>query len=317
MTQKYLNQDHWFARDANLSPDYVVSADQFYSFWQKRQMPKVDGIFAMDTDVPKAMLEVLGPVKVEGFDEEFNSSNVIDILTSQARERREMANRKELLGLLMKALEGMIFDAPQDKWGGLGSAMLNQLYQKHLLLYTFDPQAQGFFDASNFSGRIQPTESDYLYINDANFGGGKGDFYITRDIKKEVTEENGQLTTKLTIHYVNSGEFEKELNPGYQSYVRILVPLGSELVAQDGSQEPVTVSEDLGKTVFTGLTITEPKKDSTYVVTYRLPKNITLSNYSLYLQKQPGKGADLYDIIVGKDERQVSLATDKLLQFGK
>ena len=312
---RFLMVDHWFARDANFSPDYVESAKMFYDFWQMVPNPKIDGIFALDTEVPSELLKVLGPVKIAGFEEDVNSENVVDLMSERARGMREQAGRKALIGLVMSAMEGKIFDAPQEQWGPMFSTVLKLLYEKHLLLYSFDPEIQSFFEAFNYAGRVRDYPGDYLYVNDTNLAGGKANFFIEQTVTKETREENGRLVSDLTVHYKNTGEFAPEINPGYQDYVRIYIPKGSELISSSGSQEAVAVQEDLGKTMIVAVNLTAPKEESELKFTYRLPEGIKKDGYSILVQKQPGKPNDTYTVGLGKRKEEFEIRSDKELHF--
>ncbi len=312
---KYLQLDHWFARDANFSPDYVESAKTFYEFWQMVPNENIDGIFAIDTEVPAGFLEVLGPVTIEGYEEKFDSGNIIELMSDQARELREHRDRKALIGLLLASLESKVFDAPQEQWAPLFKKVLELLYEKHLLLYAFDPEVQSFFEAFNFAGRVVEYPNDYLYVNDTNLAGGKANFYIEQTITKEVYPEGDSLVSRVAVKYHNQGEYEAEINPGYQSYVRVHVPLGSELLASSGSLEAVKTDTDLGKTVFIALNLTPPKEESELIFRYKLPSHLTLANYSLLLQKQPGKPNDPYRVVVGDFVEEFELRTDKEIKL--
>ena len=63
----FLDVDYFYARDANISPDFVISGQKFQDFWRLAGMPKIDGVWALDTYVLQELLHNLGPVEVSGY----------------------------------------------------------------------------------------------------------------------------------------------------------------------------------------------------------------------------------------------------------
>jgi len=307
-----LKVEHWFARDANFSPDYKVSADKFMWFWQLVSNPKLDGIFAIDTYVPQGLLEVLGPVKVLDYEEDFTHENIVEELEIYATiVRKEQPGRKILIGLLMEAIQAKVFEAPKDRWPALFNICVELLLDKHILLYSFDGEVQAMFERYNLSGRIKDYDGDYLHVNDANFAGGKANWYVKERVEKEVKEENGKVVSTVTISYENPEPFS-EWNPPYRDYVRLLVPKGSKLISSEGSIYEVTTEEDLGKTVFVGFNITKPQDKSSIKFVYELPEGLVdINNYKLLIQKQPGTNAHEYTVTVGDHVVEFELRRDK------
>src|SRR3990172_10867844 len=78
---KYLLVERWYARDMNYSPDFVTSMDQFLRLYNMAgridpvEIKPVDGIFAIDTQVISELLEVTGPVTVNGIT--YTKDNVV------------------------------------------------------------------------------------------------------------------------------------------------------------------------------------------------------------------------------------------------
>ncbi|GIW69615.1 MAG: hypothetical protein KatS3mg101_0362 [Patescibacteria group bacterium] len=111
---KYLLVERWYARDMNYSPDFVTSMDQFLKFYNMAgrinptEVKPVDGIFAIDTQVISELLEVTGPVTVNGVT--YTKDNVVFELERIASlALKEQAGRKRVLGYLMQAMLDQCF----------------------------------------------------------------------------------------------------------------------------------------------------------------------------------------------------------------
>ena len=113
---KYLEVERWYARDTNSSPDLPTSIDQFmfyYDLGQKispAELKPVAGIVTIDTQVIRELLDVTGPVTVNGIT--YNSENIVLELERLASLNvQEQINRKGVLGDLMEAMLINVFDS--------------------------------------------------------------------------------------------------------------------------------------------------------------------------------------------------------------
>jgi len=315
---KFLRLDKWYARDANLSPDFVISSQKFEEFWARDSASvRIDGIIALDTQFVSGMLEVLGEVKVGGYSETFTSENVAQVLeTYSTIVFKEQEGRKALIGDLMSALISKAYSAPQKEWPQIIFGAYNLAVEKHLLLYLHDGAAQALAERRNFAGRVVDYEYDYLHVNDTNLGGRKANIWIVETIMKEVKKKGKKLLSTVTIHYENTGEYHSEWNTGYRDYVRIYVPKGSKLIGSSGSEIDIEVSEDLGKTVFAGYMAVNPLESATLVLEYELPEGmLDRKDYKLLVQKQPGTDGHSFELKVGRKSKKLELNTDKELSL--
>ena len=145
------------------------------------------------------------------------------------------------------------------------NSMINNLEEKHILLYFVDPEIQKAVEQLNYAGRIRSYEGDYLHINDVNFAGAKSNMFVKHEVKSETFFEGDTVKRKLTITYRNPYKhsdcnLERGglcLNATLRNWLRVYVPKGSKLISFKGSKTEVLTYEDLGKTVFEGfLTVT-------------------------------------------------------------
>lgn len=313
---QYLKVKEYFIRDSNLSPDFKVSAQEFYRLWQRASgVPKVDGIFALDTIFVENLLSVLGPVSVPGYNKPFTKDNVVyqlELYTNIVN--KFQPERKDLIGVLMQSILQKGFDASKEQWGDLFNVALQSAQKKHLLFYFFDDEAQNLAEKYNFAGRIKTDfDGDYLHINDSNFAGRKANWYVTEQIIKKSRNQQNKVISTVTIDYHNTGNYNAEWNTGYRDWVRIYVPKGSKLISADGSLHKVYQDEDLGKTAFYAYVAVNPKKKAQLTVEYELPDSIDASK--LLIQKQPGTNGQEYEIRYGDKVEKFILETDKEIIF--
>ena len=327
--QKYLNESTWNLRNMNLSPDFKVSMDTFTKYYGGLGQPIPDGIVAIDTQLPVALLKIIGPIGVSGWgnfsaanDPHCNCPQVVYALEqiSDRPSNTIKTGRKAVLGPLMNSMMANAMGSPKRLWPQLMNAALDAIKQKHLLFYFYDPKTQAIAEDFNAGGRIKDYPYDYLSVNDANFGGAKSDMFINRDVEQEIESSNGTVTKTVTLNYnnpVQGSNCNLEagqlcLNGTYRDYVRLLVPKGSKLISVVGSEVQEQVSEDLGKTVFEAFFTMRPQSSSKLVFKYTLPPR-DLSTYKLLIQKQPGLPTIKHTITFNGTQTVVNLDTDKEL----
>ncbi|MCX6784039.1 MAG: DUF4012 domain-containing protein [candidate division WWE3 bacterium] len=310
----FLDVDYFYARDANISPDFVVSAQKFQDFWKLAGNAPVAGIWAMDTYVLQELLSVLGPIKTGGYDQPFDQNNVVERMETYANVLlKEQAGRKDLIGELMNSIMGKAFTASQKDYPKLISAAVKLLAQKHILLSFNNSGVQAIVSKYNLSGQVIPYIGDYLYVNDGNFGGMKANWFVTEQISKTTTVDNGKLHSVVTINYQNPGAYNVNWNTGYKDIVRVYVPQGSKLLSSSGSVTPVTAADELGKAYFLASVLVKPDGGTASLTfTYTLPSTISSTGaYKLLIQKQPGTGATPVTVSTNGKTQKVTLETDQ------
>ncbi len=308
---KYLGTDRWFLRDSNWSPDWPTSAQKiqwFYGAEAKynsdpaiKNTPKFDGVVAITPRLVTDLLYLVGPITVGG--QEYNKDNFTNLLQYEV----EMAyrdkgvsewDRKKVIGDIMKELKTRLFALPADRYLDLMNTLNTNIEKKNILFYFNDPQAQITASSLNWGGEIKAVPGDYLMLVDANLAAFKTDRVMEKNLSYSVEQKDGGTIAKVVMTYKHTGGFDWKTTR-YRSYVRIYVPLGSELIKAEGISDGVVSKgeEDFGrpeaaKTYFGGFVSIEPGQSDTLTFEYRLPEKITTAidagSYSLYFQKQPG-----------------------------
>jgi len=343
-----------YLRDSNLSPDFKKSMEQFEEMYKfVPGQDDIDGIFAVDTYVLVEALKILGPETIGGrvysadIDTRCDCPKAIyeleDYSTRPVNYVR--TDRKSDIGILMQTLmKKALGVSPGQYWGPLFQMMIEQIQQKHILAYLHDPEAQIGVESFDMAGRIQTASEtaslfkykegqgwDYLTVINSNMAGAKSNMFVKQKYTKDVKINGDTMTTTLTVDYNNpyaGSDCNLErgglcLNAPLRNWVRVYVPAGSTLVESKGTQNPkdrtasrMTTYEDLGKTVFEGFLVVNPKQSAKLVVTYTSPVKPEDGKYRLLLQKQPGTDGDQFILKVnGATKADFTLDTDKELVF--
>ncbi|MBU1104362.1 DUF4012 domain-containing protein [Candidatus Parcubacteria bacterium] len=335
----YLLVTRFYARDATSnSPDFKIAVDEFLAkFWKvDYSMPqKFDGVIQVNNTVVENLLKVVGPVTAGGYSiktdqsnyvtvpkQEFNSQNAIMELEKIAGGAlAETIGRKDIIRYLMLSIIDKALNTPVENLGSLAQVFFNDLSQKNISLYFFDPVAQGTIEDLGYGGRLAPVPLgyDYLHVNNSNYGAGKRDWLITRELSKESFLEDGKKVSVVKMKTVNpmSPDWWQWMK-FYRDYFRIYVPLGSKLIsatASDGQDLKAKEIEDLGKTAIEGFFKLEENAENTITIKYSLPDTVDFDNYKLLLQKQSGAGDIPFTVTHKGASRSFDLLTDKELAF--
>lgn len=335
--QKYLPLVfYWHLRDMNMSPDFKTSMDTFLEHYQTLPNPPddLDGIIAVDTQVLTDLIRVLGPIEVPGFDTytaeidpRCDCPQVIyeleDFATRPVAYVRD--DRKAFLVPMMQTIIAKAYGAPKNVWPNLFQTVIGNIQQKHVIFYLFDDAAQQAVEQSGIAGRIVDTDTDYLHINDTNFGGAKSNLFITEEIQDAITTTDSGTSHELSVTYKNPAPASNCnleagqlcLNGTYRDYVRFYLPLGSTVTESLGFQEDsVKTYDELGKTVVEGFFQFAPQSQAKLKLIYTTPYKPQDSQYRFLIQKQPGKKTPQYTLTFnGVDQQQFSLATDQEITF--
>jgi len=331
---KYLTTEkYWHLRDMN--PDFKNSMDVFLENYKevKGEPQDIDGIIALDTRVLTDLIDLLGPIKVEGYgefsteaDKKYNAPQIVialsEIITRPTPYIRE--DRKGILGPMMKALLEKTYGASKEQFPALFQLMLNNIQGRHLQVYFLDEEMQLAAEKINIAGRmLPPTDgSDFLAIVDANLGGAKSNLFIDYSVEQTIlTPDNGLLEKRVVINYTNSQagddcNLERGLlclNSVNNDWNRIYLPLGSKLVSAKGYLGEPVVYEENGFTVIDGFFKLNPKNNAKIDLEYTVPYANT-ENYQLKIWQQGGLRDTKHLIDVNDNQEEIIVNRDTLYQ---
>lgn len=320
-------------RDSNLSPDFVESMKVFNEMYETSpDNTEIDGIIGIDTHFLVSIINILGEVEAGGLkfngtiDPRCNCPQVVYQLENEITRpvNYVKSNRKGLLAeLIFAIMQKALSSSPKEYWGRLTQAGIKDANEKHVMFYLFNPDAQKGIEALNWGGRVRAYEGDYLYINDANFGGAKSNLYVQQSVKIDLNiNDSGEVVQTTAISYKNPqahSDCNLEtgglcLNATLRNFQRVYVPKGSKLTSSKGSQVKVETKEELGKTYFESFLTVNPLGKAEITYTYTLPFKVTSKTLPFLIQKQPGTDAIPYEVYLnGKKFEAFTLTTDKEL----
>lgn len=304
--QEHLKVDRWYFRDSNWSPDFVASASKALELYGGEggvASGEIDTVVAFTPTVLEELMRLTGPFTIQGI--EFTAENVTEKLEYEVEYGYEdrgiiFAERKQIIEpfmlTLLEHLKNNLFFKLKDYW----QLIETMGKEKHIMLYSLNPDLQAEAIKRGWSGQVQQTTGDYLLWVDANLAALKTDHAMARTINYSFSvQPDGRILATATMKYDHQGKFDWRTTR-YRTYVRIFVPLGSELIKVAGAMKwdrttapgIIDQGEELGKKWFGTFIAIEPGKTGVLSFQYLLPEiiseQIKNSSYTLVVQKQLG-----------------------------
>lgn len=311
----------WELHDANWFFDWPTSAQKISKFYENAGGPSVDGVIAIDTQVLEALLEFIGPVRLDQYDVTLSAENFRAILQEEVEENydKELNQPKKIIADLAPILLDSIKTLQPNQLLGLAETFSGLLQSRDVLVYHGSPQVQETFSKLGWSGEIVQTKSDYLAVVHTNLAGGKTDGVIDDQFYLSIhVDERGERTNTLTIKRKHNGQKGAALT-GVRNvdYLRIYVPLGSTLIEASGFESPpaelfespeadwlidedlraaqlnyivhepsgVEIFEETGKTVFAHWVQVDPQETVEVKLVYKTP--VELKTFSINSSPKP------------------------------
>ena len=311
--KRFLKVERLYARDANISPDFPTALEKFNLYYKlaagvdANEYKPIDGYIAINTEVVKELMEITGPVNVNGVT--FSKDNVVLELEKIASlNLAQQVGRKKVLGDLMEAMLKNVFESESFLWSQLIEKGVDLMNRKQILIALNDKNAQRLVEKYGYAGRIvDPVTGDYSFVVSTNLGGDKTNLFVTREISHSLSKENNRWvrTTKVKYSYPRPTAEFNDFVKRYQDWFRFYVPEGSELISMTGNEvETVYQDKERGKQYFGGFMTLAPEETKEISVKYYIPDNLIKNGeYSLYIQKQSGQSAEKYEFdVMGKKQ---------------
>ncbi|MGH8984179.1 MAG: DUF4012 domain-containing protein, partial [Acidimicrobiia bacterium] len=284
-------------QNVNMSPDFPVVGEVIAELYPESGGEQIDGVIAVDPAGLAALLQLTGPVRVEGWPEPMTARNVVDVTLRQAYEAfaREPA-RADFLGDVADAVFDVATDGDLGRPGRVANVLGKAAREGHFSLYFSRPQEEAIAELVNADGAVPRTDGDSLMLVTQNAGANKIDYYLHRHLNYSVRLEpsasgkSAHVSGTLDVGLENTAPdsllpqsvigpsegLEDRFVAGENfSYVSIYTPSGLTAVSQNGLPIEVEAETELGRNVF-----------STFVSTY----SGTTTTISLGLDGEVGLG---------------------------
>jgi hypothetical protein len=286
--QQYMNSPVLIFRDANWFTDYrtaALYAEYLYSYANNHS---VDGVIAFDQQMLVEILQVTGPVELEGEQHPIDATNVIEFMRAEKTPTPEDLasgtwNNKAFINKITTALIQKIF-AGDIPFEGLSALVVKALGEHHLMLQLDNPDLTSFLANRGWDGALRPAQGDFLMIVDSNVGFNKTNAVIQTSLSYDVdltdlavprsqlvvSHQNNAASVVPCDHYplldLSMPEFEVYREPDYPidrcywDYLRAYTLSATELLGASAQTVPAEWTM-LGNTVPPQVDILDEKMD--------------------------------------------------------
>jgi hypothetical protein len=244
----------WLLRDANWYPDFPTTAQVASELYELDQGVSVDGVIAADMVALASLVGALGPIQLEGYDQEVSGANVIDLMreywaspSGEGQTGDWWSHRKDFMGNLLGAMMTRLqTDTGSLDLAGLLSVVQRGLEEKHVLIYVNDPVVSQILADNGWDGAVQAGAGDFLMVVDTNMGFNKVNPNVETALEYVVVlDEDGGSSARLSVTYHNTSgsnvdecvqesvyppTYEEMMEGCYWDYLRVYVPEGAQLV---------------------------------------------------------------------------------------
>ncbi len=299
-------------QQANLSPNFPVTADVWLQMYEDLTGQRLDGAVAMDPIALAELTRATGPIEARGLDVEVGPENAASVVLYESYARFPTAEQqnsylKRLISAFWKRLGRGDIDTPAFV-SGLGTAVRGQHF-KVFALAARDQRALEQLDAAGDYGDLDPNVQ-LVYNN--NVAASKIDFFLKRRTQTSI-ELAGDKAAKVTTTAILTNEAPDNPPPLFSPstkgfgrpglnamYIHFMLPKGASPPGFgtgfeiDGKRrQPLTGQEDGHPVVWDFVRI--PPGDSLRVsVTYRLP--VTGDKFAFTLFPQATVNPDEYSV---------------------
>jgi hypothetical protein len=353
--RRYLPSVHWYLRDSNFNVDFSKGAVASAVFLNTEMQQAVDGVIGVDLSFVKNLLEVTGPVKVSDYNQTVNADNFYQI--TQAHTENNFfpgsTQKKEFLTSFYNALENKIAGQKNLSYLVLAQGLIKSINEKHILFAFNNANEQAAFAVNGWSSSLMQDNTtnssvinDFVGINEANLGGNKVNYYVSRSISQQTEVKSDEsINDTLTVSFKNSAPQNLGNKGVYKNYVRFILPLNTTISSiqidnreqkiipaitdpavyeKKGFIPPVGLEmqkdQQGGKDIYGFLVNIEPQALKTIKVKYVLAQKINTAlpqiGYTIKILKQPGIDFMPYDLALSFPSSLKVIGGDKDVKVG-
>ena len=244
----WMNFGNWGVRDSNLSGDFPTTARMTMQLYQDEGGGPIDGDIAFTPALIAHILNVIGPIKVPGYNETITAQNLEDRLhyyqqdqTAIAREKQISGNyshtgRKAFTSTLGKILLDKVRHVPVKELITIAKNAIKDIQSRDLEIYFNNTAAEAWLVGHGYSGSLDTfSQQDGFVVVQANISISKASQYVHTTEQDQVTlDAQGGATHNLTItlDYQQKGPvygFDT-----YADYIRVYAPPEAQFQGGDG-----------------------------------------------------------------------------------
>jgi hypothetical protein len=237
--QEAFGQGWWKLRDSNWDVEFASAAATIDWFFEHGGEPQVDGMAAVNLDLFKKWIGILGSIKPETYDKEVTADNLYQLAQAEAETRLAggRTNKREFLGAVGTALVERTKQAGWPELIKLGRLVYGELKSKQIMVWVKDEEAAAILKKFRWDGRLRRGAGEYLYVVESNLGANKANCCIKRQAELHIIKGEKKMNNQLRLTWENLGQ-NQVWSGKYVDYVRLVIPAEDEIkkISVDGKE---------------------------------------------------------------------------------
>lgn len=345
------------AQDVAQYPDLYESTMYFKDYYDianeydSTTFPGYDHIVIINFKFAENILGLVQPLIVEPFGE-VTADNLFQFIKAETDDPKYHGfnkDRKQILQDIADAAKKKLFDLPINEIPKVIKTLVSSFQAKDISLSTKNSEVQAFFDEYGLSARaVKDQPGDYFQLGEAQNCALKLNKWVRDRVYHEVKiEDNGSIGRTVWVSwqqpkiYDNTlgGQYSDSLQFSYRAWVMAYMPKDSSSIESDGYSRSgylgyypqqgydEVMQKDYSDNIIwfdhRRMSESDAIEKQQLNINYNLPDSINYvnqGNYSLVLQKHPGKSwGEPHEVVIkhnGQDYKvDVVLDRDKIITY--
>jgi lipopolysaccharide/colanic/teichoic acid biosynthesis glycosyltransferase len=271
-----------------------------------------DGVISMDPKALEYLLDITGPVKVQGVSFPISKENVVDWSLNGAYFQFDKSNnaRREALSDVARTVWERLIGATDLDTKKLAEALGKAISERRIVIYSSDALEESLIKRLGIGGDLTNPPGDYFLVLGQNLGENKMDYYLKRSISyKGGVRNDGSVRSTLDVTVENTLQPGAPV-PGYiggarprinlseraaRTYLSMYIPRNAVLLGVKIDGKQTTQIDDrieLGKRLIVANLDVAAGAKRHVVLDYRIPRALVDGKYRLSVQNQATVNAD-------------------------
>ncbi|HVF13410.1 MAG TPA: DUF4012 domain-containing protein [Acidimicrobiales bacterium] len=267
-------------QNVNVSPDFSVTGQVIAELYPQSGGQALDGVVAVDLPGLAALLDLSGPVRVDGWPDPVIGANLVDVVVRESHVRfPDPDERRAFVGRIAESALRAFTEADLGSPASLALRLAPAVRARHLLFHASGAQEQELFRQLGMAGEVGGDENDSLLVVNQNLSATGIDLFLHRRVSYTMHLEPGNgaatLTGRVEVALRNEapaaglppaviGPVDSRLSPGEnRTYLSIYTPLmltGSRL---DGEATVVGSDTEFGRYAYSAIVSVPPNESRT------------------------------------------------------
>ncbi len=294
----------WSFIDSNFFVDFPSNATAGENFAGSHLHMHIDAVLAIDYYTVANLLSVTGPIPVPGYNVTLSAANFVPTAVQydieSLKDPAAAAIHKAILSAVAGPLLQRIVTLSPSQWPALLGALNNLAASRDLQVYFNNGDVEKTMTQYGWSGVLNSTtKTDYMMEVEANLGGTKANYYVSRHYTVELTRIGGVVHHKVSVDIRDDMPYTYVPNDFYHSYIRMITSGNADSMSTDLSIPHRQTTPPAGTQQLDGwILIHGYGHDRVVTFNWNTPWRPNGRGVEqLYWQKQPGTPSDKVDVV--------------------